>query len=226
MNDVNKRTAGIENVLLEELEGSYSFDEFGGGVVFGADVLMRVTSAVRAVGSYDRAGESVKNLGPGDAYVHDVEVAANFISAGLQIFPSPSVPVYLMAKGGYGFGTYEQQLRATVEEGGEIFAARATAETDGSALIFEAGLGGELRIAAAGKVFVFSEATYRHRNLGHFDGAFTVTESVDAVPEFEDEWDGTLGEVKDVEDFYGHDPVPIDVDFSGVALKLGLGVRF
>lgn len=193
-----------QNDLLSEGGFGRPFDEFRGGLIFGFDFLAPVTQQITLVLSYDRISQSLTHSLTSTEGFYRSEWAAegDFFSGGILAFLKPGHPWYFIGKVGYGQGASE--LASALFQDQTQLETRGH-DAEGSGIVVEVGLGGQRQFANEGSLFGFIEATYRYRNLGAFDGKGYINEV---------ESKGTVG------DATGN---PIDFDFSGIAVKAGLG---
>ena len=121
-----------------------------------------------------------------------------------MVFPSLGIPVYVIAKTGYGIADIRQELSAYVP--GEPYEFYESFDSEGSSLIFEGGFGTELRVMRKPYLAPVVEFTYRCRDLGECEGRMYY------------EGRTTNGTIVDSRGNV------LGFDFSGFAVKLGLGV--
>ena len=98
MSEVNTTLEGINDSMFAH--GLSSFAEISDGVLIGADVVVSVNQRVTFIISWERHASRVSDLrGQWQFSRFD----GRFISAGVMVFPSLEIPVYVIAKTGYGF---------------------------------------------------------------------------------------------------------------------------
>lgn len=205
MNSVIEQT----NELLELSGFRQRIQSIKGGLVFGGDLILPETRQVSLVFSYDRVSSSIDSrIVAADGILrNEITVEADFVQGGLLVRLRPDGPFYVIFKGGVGYGNSVQELRVTVEPiVGDGLDVDAGHSANGSGFVAEVGLGGNLRFSPESTLFGFVEASYRYRNLRSFDGKSWLND------------DESRGDIMDVTGNV------VEFDYSGLAIKVGLGV--
>jgi len=180
--------------------------------LLGGDLVVASDSSIYLIFSYD----CVRMSGQGwvvswfedeSSYAH-YQLTGDFVTGGLLISAGRPIPVFVMLMGGVGWARCQQEIyprgsRSDGTHGGIAFGH----DIKGSGLIGEIGLGTRQFLTPTRTVFAFVDMSYRFRNLPI--GRDSGSEARDPSGPLSDNLDRRS-----------------DLDFSGAALKIGIGRDF